>query len=129
MNKLLILNCLLIITSLTFSQIKIPVASKSDISIFLKNKTYVVLKNDRMSDYNEALKEAINTHWDITEFEFIYESDFGKFRKDKDKSFLLINQIYFEKDKSQTLFDFLILTNGGNFKTIDDMPTICAPPQ
>jgi hypothetical protein len=122
------LFCLVLVSLTGYSQLNIPVGSKSDINKFLKNKTYIVLKNDRMSEYNFAVKDAIEKHWDITEFEFIYEPDFKKMQKDNDKSFLMINQVYFDKDKTQTLFDFIILTNGGNYKTVNDMPTLCAVP-
>ncbi|HNQ69571.1 MAG TPA: hypothetical protein PKN32_14425 [Bacteroidales bacterium] len=120
---------LIIITSIqAFSQLKIPVGTRSDINKFMTTTTYFVLKNDLLSDFNDALKEAAEKHWTITPYEFIYLSDFEKYKKDSDKSFLMINQVYFEKDKSQTLFDFLILTIGGNYKTVNDMPTLCAVP-
>lgn len=116
------------ITLSGFAQIKIPVGTKSDINKFLNSKTYVVLKNDRMSEYNFAVKDAVETHWDLTPYEFIYLSDFNKLKGDSKNSFLMINQVYFEKDKTQTIFDFLILTIGGKYKTVDDMPTLCAIP-
>ncbi len=119
---------ILLFLSVSYSQIKIPVASQSDINKFMNNKTYVVLKNDRMSDYNFAIKEALKKHWTITEYEFVYESDFKNLRKDAKNSFIMINQIYFEKDKTQTKFDFIVATNGGNYKNVDAMPTICAVP-
>ncbi|MDD3739772.1 MAG: hypothetical protein PHH30_00890 [Bacteroidales bacterium] len=128
MKNILSILVILFITSQGYSQLKIPVGTNSDLNKFMKSTTYFVLKNDLMSDFNDALKEAAEKHWTITPYEFIYLSDFEKLKKDTDKSFLMINQVYFEKDKSQTLFDFLILTIGGNYKTIDDMPTLCAVP-
>jgi hypothetical protein len=115
-------------TLLSYAQIKIPVGTKSDLTKFMKSKTYVVLKNDRMSEYNTAIKEAIEQNWTITPYEFVYESDFKNLKGDSDNSFIMINQVYFEKDKSQTLFDFIIVTMGGNYKTADEMPTLCAVP-
>lgn len=128
MKNITALLVLLMIGELCFAQIKIPIGTKTDINKFMKSKTYVVLKNDKMSDYNSAMQEAIELHWTITPYEFIYESEFNDLRKDPDKSFLVINQVYFEKDKTQTLFDFIVLTVGGNYKTVDDMPTLCAIP-
>ncbi len=128
MKKAPLILILAIISLHVFSQIKIPVGTKTDINKFMKSTTYIVLKNDRMSDYNTAMQEAIEKHWTITPYEFVTESDFKNFKKDPNKSFLMINQVYFEKDKSQTLFDFIILSIGGNFKTVDDMPTLCAIP-
>lgn len=118
----------ILLHSISFSQIKLPVGTQSEINKFLKSKTYVVLKNDRMSDYNFVLKEAAEKHWKLTPYEFIYLSDFNNLKKDPANSFLMINQVYFEKDKTRTIFDFLILTIGGNYKSVDDMPTLCAIP-
>jgi hypothetical protein len=128
MKKHFLILALSLISIISYSQVKIPVGTKTDLNKFLKSKTYVVLKNDRMSDYNTAMKDAVEKHWTITPYEFIYESDFNKMKNDAGKSFLMINQVYFEKDKSQTLFDFLILTIGGSYKTVNDMPTLCAVP-
>lgn len=119
---------MLLLSVSSICQLKIPVPLKSDISSLMKTTTYFVLKNDIFSDFNVALKDAAEKHWTITPYEFIYLSDFENMKKDTDKSFLMINQVYFEKDKSQTLFDFLILTLGGNYKTVNDMPTLCAVP-
>lgn len=128
MKKTISIIIFIITGKLLIGQITIPAGSQKEIDQFLKNTTYVVLKNTFLSDYNEMIMEAINEHWDITPVEFIKETDFNKLRSDAGKSFLVINQVYFEKDKSKTLFDFLILTNGGNFKTVDEMPTLCGVP-
>ncbi len=111
-----------------FAQITIPVGTQSQLNKFLNSKTYVVLKTDRMSDYNFAIKEAIEKHWTLTDYEFVYESDFKNLQKDPNKSFIMINQVYFEKDKTQTLFDFIIVTLGGKHRNADEMPTLCAIP-
>lgn len=128
MRKIFCCFILILNVSYYYSQAVIPVASQSDINKFLKSNTLVVLKNDRTSDYNDAIREAVEKFWNITSYEFIYESDFKKYMKDPGKSFLMINQVYFEKDKTQTLFDFLILANGGNYNDVNDMPTIAAVP-
>ncbi len=129
MKKIITFTILLILVStVAFAQIKIPVATQAQVSKFLKNKTYVVLKNDIMSEYNDAIQEAFEKHWTITEYEFVYASEFNTLKKDSDKSFIMINQIYFEKDKTNTKFDFIVATTGGNHRTVDDMPTICAVP-
>lgn len=128
MKRLILLTAVLLTFLTVYSQLKIPVGTQSDIKKFMNSTTYIVLKNDLISDFNDALKDAVEKHWTITEYEFIQLSDFEKFKKDTDKSFLMINQVYFEKDKSRTLFDFLILTIGGNYSTVNDMPTLCAVP-
>ena len=111
-----------------FAQINISRGSQAEINTFLNSKTYIVLNNTLMSDYNMEMKEAILKHWTITDYEFITESEFKKHKSNPKNSFLMINQVYFEKDKTQTLFDFLILCLGGNYKTVNDMPTLCAIP-
>lgn len=123
-----ILFCFVFISSVAISQVKIPVGSKAEIAKFMKTTTYVVLKNDFMCDYNDEIREAVKAFWNITPVEFIKESEFNGKRNDETKSFLLINKVYFEQDKSNTKFDFLILSLGGKFKTVNDMPTLCAIP-
>lgn len=124
----LILSICITLSTLSLAQIKIPVGTQSQLNKFLNSKTYVVLKNDRMSDYNFAMKEAIEKHWTLTEYEFVYESDFNNLKKNPNNSFIMINQVYFEKDKTQTLFDFIIVTIGGKYRSVDEMPSLCAIP-
>lgn len=120
---------LLLALALTINaQIKVPIGSKSDVKKFFETTTYVVLKNELLNDYNEAIKEAINAQWTITPVKFIQESEFNKLRNDADKSFLMINKVYFEEDKNKTKFEFLILSLGGKYHTINDMPNLCAIP-
>lgn len=124
----LLFSLILFIITVTNAQIIIPTGTKTELNNFLKTTTCVVLKNNFMSDYNDAIKNAVKSYWNITPTEFISESDFNKLRTDASKSFIVINQVYFEKDKTETLFDFLILTNGGKYKTVNDMPTLCGIP-
>ena len=128
MKLIITLFSMLFSSLITFSQFHIPIGSKSELTKFYQSKTYIVLKNDIFSDYNTAMKDAAEKFWKISKFEFINESEFQKQRQDNSKAFLVINQVYFEKDKSNTLFDFLILTIGGKYRTINDMPTLCAIP-
>lgn len=128
MKRLTLLTITLAIAIQVLGQIKIPVGTKSEVSKLYSTTTYVVLKDEFMSDYNDAITEAVNAHWKITPIKFVKESEFNKLRYDDDKSFLMINLVYFEDDKSKTKFDFLILSLGGKYKTINDMPTLCAIP-
>lgn len=110
-----------------FSQIKIPMGNKSEVEKFYKTTTYVVMKNEFMSDYNDAIKAAVEKHWTATPVKYVKASEFEKLRHDDDKSFLVINIAYFEGD--DTKFEFLILSLGGSkYKTVNDMPTLCAVP-
>lgn len=110
-----------------FSQIKIPMGNKSEVEKFYKTTTYVVLKNDFMCDYNDAIKVAVEKHWTATPVKYVKASEFEKLRHDDDKSFLVINIAYFDGDDAR--FEFLILSLGGSkYKTVNDMPTLCAVP-
>lgn len=128
MSRLVIFIVLLNLSLTNFAQIKISRGSLTEINKFLNSKTYIVLNKELMSDYNDKMKEAIAKHWTITDYEFISETEFKNHKSDPKKSFLMVNQVYFEKDKTRTLFDFLILTLGGNYKTVNDMPSLCAIP-
>lgn len=129
MKRIIICLCLILgLSAYTSGQLKIPVGSSSDINKFLNSTTYIVLENELLSDFNMAMRDAVEVFWDITPYEFIYASDFNRMRQDDNKSFLVVNQVYFEGDRSEALFDFLILTNGGNYRTVNDMPNLCAVP-
>ena len=129
MKQLAAFLILILFSTAIFSQqVKIPTANKTDVKKFYATTTYVVLKNGFMSDYNDAIQEAVKKFWTATPVEFIKEGDFNKYRNDADKSFLMINKVWFDEDKSNTKFDFLILSLGGKYKTVNDMPTLCAIP-
>lgn len=128
MKQIISIFIFLAIAAQCFSQIKVPTGTKSEISKLYTTTTFVVLKNEFMSDYNDAIQEAVNKFWKITPVKFIKESEFNNLRNDSDKSFLMTNVVCFEDDKSNTKFDFLTLSLGGKYKTINDMPTLCAIP-
>lgn len=110
------------------SQLVIPVASQAEIRHFLTTTTYIVLHDRLMSDYNDAMQQAVGQFWTITPYRFIREAEFDKFRYDTDKSFLTLSQVYLNDDKTRTLFDFLVVTNGGHYRSFDDMPALCHIP-
>lgn len=111
-----------------YAQISIPVGTSSEVNMFMKRTVCFVLKDELISDYNDKMKETVEKHWHLTPYEFIGTSDFHKMRSDQNYSFIVLNQVSFDKDKTNTRFDFLIATLGGNYKTINDMPTLCAIP-
>ena len=69
-----------------FAQINISRGSQAEINTFLNSKTYIVLNNTLMSDYNMEMKEAILKHWTITDYEFITESEFKKHKSNPKNS-------------------------------------------
>lgn len=110
------------------AQVHIPVGTAHEVEQFLGRTTCFVLKDELLSDYNEEIEQAVSEFWTITPFEIIDVSEFEENRLDDSYSFVVINQVYFEKDKSQTKFDFLIATLGGNYASINSMPSLCAVP-
>lgn len=126
--KQIILLFLAIVTTIsTIAQIKVPIGTPDEINKFYKTTTYVVMKSEFMSDYNVAIKHAVEKFWTITPYKFIKASEFEKLRHDDDKSFIVVNIAYFDGD--DTKFEFMILSLGGSkYKTVDDMPTLCAVP-
>ena len=127
MKRLTIILIILATALQAFSQIKMPMGNKSEVEKFYKTTTYVVMKNEFMSDYNEAIKVAVEKHWTATPVKFVKACEFEKLRHDDDKSFLVINIAYFDGDDAK--FEFMILSLGGSkYKTVDDMPTLCAVP-
>lgn len=99
-----------------------------DVKAFLKSTTYVVLDDNPMSAYNFKIKEAVEKAWKITPFKFITTKEFGTTRQDIDKSFLVLIQMKFEKDKIPAIYNFLSVSMGAAVKNITDMPDICSLP-
>ena len=99
-----------------------------DIKAFLKSTTYVVLDDNPMAAYNFKIKEAVEKSWTITPFKFISTKEFETMRKDIDKSFLVLIQMKFDKDKIQAVYNFLSLSMGAAVNKITDMPDICSVP-
>ncbi len=110
------------------AQVSIPVCTSSQMNAFMNGTTYVVRENSKMSEFNDYIKSAVESNWTINPVEFIYMSDFEAKRKEKNASFLMVMQISFDADKTKTLFDFLVLVAGGNYKTVNDMPLLCMVP-
>ncbi len=99
-----------------------------DVKAFLKSTTYVVLEDNPMAAYNFKIKEAIEKSWTITPFKFITSKEFETFRQDNDKSFLVLVQMKFDKDKVPAVYNFLSLSMGAAVKKITDMPDVCSIP-
>jgi len=92
--------------------------------VFHNTKTYIVLQDNPMSDYNLEITDAVKQYWDITEYEFLSFDDFLKRSRDTDASFLYTATVSFEKDKSDTRYTFLCLSLGGDHATLDQMKDI-----
>ena len=105
-----------------------PFPSKDEIKQFTASKTCVVLEDDQFSAYNAFIKEAVKAFWTITPYEFIEVKDFNVRRLKPEYSFIVLTQTNFEKDKSNSLFNFINLLQGKNVNKLGEMPEICAVP-
>lgn len=125
-----ILACLLLLLPLL--QLKAQreyLATPEDLTRFHATKTYVVLSDNPMAEYNFEIRDAIEKFWDITEYEFIEHKEFAEKSVDSNASFLYLATVSFEKDKSQTRYEFLCLSLGGpDHKSIDELHDITNVP-
>ena len=102
--------------------------TKADLDHFHTTKTYVVLEENQLSDYNIEITDAVKNTWDITEYEFIKMKDFAKMSVDKNASFLYPAGVSFEKDRSNTRYKFLCLSLGGDNVGLDDLRDVANIP-
>jgi hypothetical protein len=99
-----------------------------DLETFYRTKTYIVLNDNPISDYNFEIEDAVKKYWAITEYEFIRFSDFEEKSADPNASFLYTAAVSFEKDRSQTRYLFLCLSLGGNHQNIDALKDVANLP-
>jgi len=126
MKKALLSVLVLCFTVTLFSQAPFP--SREEIDQFSKSKTCVVLEDDPLSDFNFFIKDAMKEYWTITPYEFITVSDFNVRRISNSLSFIVLTDTNFDKDKSNSVFNFINLLQGKNVNKLGEMPEICAVP-
>jgi hypothetical protein len=102
--------------------------TKEDLGKLMQTKTYVVLDESPMSDFNFEIKEVMAGNWTLTKFEFIKSSEFDKLSKNENFSFLYTSLVSFEKDKTESRYVFLHLSLGGPNLTIDDLRDMASVP-
>jgi hypothetical protein len=102
--------------------------TKADLDHFYTTKTYVVLEENPLSDFNIEIRDAVEKFWNITEYEFIKMKDFSQKSADKNASFLYLAGVSFEKDRSNTRYKFLCLSLGGDYATLDEMKDVANIP-
>lgn len=99
-----------------------------DLAVFHKTRTYVVLGDNPLSDYNIEIMDAVKKYWKITDYEFLEFDKFGEKSVDPNASFLYLAAVNFEKDKSYTRYMFLCLSLGGEYESINDMKDVANIP-
>jgi hypothetical protein len=122
--------CILIV-AITLSVIikgQAPFPSKDEIKQFMASKTCVVLESDPFSFYNKFIKEAVQSYWKITPYEFIDVKEFNIRKLKPAYSFIVLTETNFDKDKSNALFNFINLLQGKKVDKLGELPEICAIP-
>lgn len=119
---MILLIALLPVAGLQAQREYLPTAE--DLETFANTITYVVLDANPMSEYNFEIKDAVEKYWTFTKYEFIDRNDFDDLSEDSTKSFLYKAIVSFEKDKSQTMYNFLCLSIGGKAPTLGELRDI-----
>ena len=126
MRKFLLIIMVAIIPLSISAKKYIP--SKDVFLSFFNSHTYVVLPNNPFSEYNTTIEKAIKDNWTITDYSFIKETEFEKYRKDPKNSFIIVTHDKFENDKMPASYDFINIMIGKNVNDIDQMPYVFSFP-
>jgi hypothetical protein len=105
-----------------------PFPNKDEIKKFSESKTCVVLEDDQLSSFNFYMKKAMEKYWKLTPFEFINVNEFNIRRLNTAYSFIVLTETNFDKDKSNSVFNFINLLQGKDVDKLGEMPEICAVP-
>jgi len=103
-------------------------ATEKDYKDFFNTKTYVVMDDNPMSDYNFMIKKVIPRVWNVTDYEFISHAEFDQKRRDPSYSFIVTSTVTFDKDKTKARYTFVSLLLGKDVYSITDMPDLCSIP-
>ena len=126
MRKSIFLISALLSTILLSGQAPFP--SKDEIKQFAASTTCVVMEDDPFSSFNAYMKDAMKEYWKVTPYEFISGKEFNIRRLKPSWSFIVLTETNFDKDKSNSLFNFINLLQGKNVDKLGEMPEICAVP-
>lgn len=130
-NYISLLISLSLVSIMTFplnAQVSIPMGSPSEIRRFENSKTYIVKENIMISDYNLAIEKLAEEHWYLTNTKTISFTEFRKKRKNPNASFIYMNPVYFEDDKTQTAYEYMFLSLGDSSGEPEQMTDLCAVP-
>lgn len=117
---------LLLMESISAQREYLP--NTADLEKFFKTKTFVVLEESPLSEFNFEIQAVMPRDWKITEFDFIKNDEFVKMSKDENYSFIYTSLVNFEKDKTEARYVFLHLSLGGDNLTIDDLRDMVSVP-
>lgn len=126
MKKSIIVLSSLLFTSFLSGQAPFP--SKDEIKQFGASTTCVVLEDDPFSSFNTYMKEAMKEYWKVTPYEYISVKEFNVRRLKPAYSFIVLTETNYDKDKSNSVYNFINLLQGKLVDKIGEMPEICAVP-
>ncbi|HZL76787.1 MAG TPA: hypothetical protein VFB97_03720 [Bacteroidales bacterium] len=126
MKKIIFLVPVLLLMNILSGQAPFP--SKDEIKQFAASTTCVVMEDDPFSSFNSYMKDAMKEYWKVTPYEFITVKEFNVKRLKPSWSFIVLTETNFDKDKSNSLFNFINLLQGKNVDKLGEMPEICAVP-
>jgi hypothetical protein len=126
MKSIFFLVSALLFTSFLSGQAPFP--SKDEIKQFALSTTCVVMEDDPFSSFNAYMKDAMKEYWKVTPYKFITGKEFNVMRLKPSWSFIVLTETNFDKDKSNSLFNFINLLQGKNVDKLGEMPEICAVP-
>ena len=127
-------RCLHVVALILFLTTTQPARSQeyiptpADINRFAQTKTMVVYEQNPMCEYNLTMEDLIPIEWTATPYDFITWKTFESQKTDKKQSFLMLNKVSFEKEKSNARYLFMSLLLGSNAKGLSDMPDLCSVP-
>lgn len=104
-----------------------PLASKQQIGMFKNSILCVVLNNGGLT-YNVLIKDAVETYWKSTEYEFISQQEFEQRHFDSKYSFLILMKGVFDQDPGGVSYNYLSLVLGDKSTDLTNMPELCSFP-
>ncbi len=126
-KQILILTLLLTSLSLvSVSQQILP--TEKQVNTFLNSRTYFVYDNNIFGTYNNAIEDAANNHWKITDFDFINKDEFKKKKNVSSASMVIQTESHFEGQEKLGVFSSLSLLLGKPGGTVNTMPDIITVP-
>ncbi len=125
--KKVFVNLVFLMLAVTVSAQK-NIPSEKDYKDFFNTKTYVVLDDNPLSDFNFMIKKVMPRVWNITDYEIISHAEFDEKRRDPSYSFIVTSTVTFDKDKTKARYTFVSLLMGKDVYSITDMPDLCSIP-
>jgi hypothetical protein len=128
MKRLILILFAIGLSTSGYAQLEADVTPE-DIYHLFRTKTMVLYNDQSMSEYFIEIKDKVNKHWDITEYEFITDEQYEEMRQDPNLSFLMVTQGVFRRDKSRTPYNFLTVMIGTpGAKNIQEMKILARIP-